>query len=1268
MRNNSFFFSAQGRSQPAVQPHAMTDINLNQLYDKALDVDPDLRFMALEDFKKYLAQSNAVSVKGVERFIPILFHLLKDAHPDVQSQAVKTFGPLTVYITPASTLEMVNKLYELMAAENARDAKKITILIPNMALRSVFTSPVTFLYQLVRQILDSLLPRVLALPVTIDLMELLTYVVRRVGALFTRHELGDMADHMVGIAFSEHGIVSGRAVAVLDLLLGFATEDDADLANRLVQSLAEGSARTLVTLLVLLVLLKNSQHGLALLLTPCLIRLVFGVIDQALQMRELAVQIDPNGFDYDAMVQTCERREEALLTLATLVSAVPFAVFDQYRTQTFGYIGALLRYDPLNFGDDDDAADDLELDIEFSDDEADAAHDDNDDCSWKLRRQLAALVELLCRRYYPHLLPEIYSSFVCSESLLGLLSDRNELVSDQVIATLVVIFETTNEFYAKTSTRHRRHSDASMTMEMDPLVQLDSVLPVLKQQIFDELLVASKASRFPTFFRLVESLAGFKNHEGVLSRQFLAQLDQVLSLASTASVSENLSLYQAILKSSADEVPDELVTRIISDLEACVANRQLYHNVIMESLNTAIMLFRSFRKKLNQATIESMHRELLDKSHNKAYSSELRQRAIVVLSELVYNVSLDPGHVALSMEVIEQNLNYEATVKTTIECTIKVNSAACVNSVSKDVKARLVPRLLQYVKSSDELLPYIALKAVAEVTRDYRPSGLLEDAVATLLNFGKVADMRQLFLIFKILTHLLPNASFVTPEFVKSIVSLVRVKFEGEVDEYDLRDYEHLVKELCVQMAPRDLFNQLYQDLDLTLFISAITLSIVAIEGQLDDVVARSEGELQQQENIVFNLHFLGVITSSMELPGGVNLATFFLFLQPKYSDPIKIASAKAIGLYTIRDVSKFLPLLIKEFEEVDTHRELILVAFKEILINSPDLAEQDIADIWGSIWRQQEGRPAETDINTTESKLVGDILAKVCLVDRKVLAELTSKVDNDALSNSIRYTLIVILKQLLSTSASVLDAVLADDTTATNGDDDALVVEYFVKLLKFFDIVNIPIKQALIGTLLTGLHNMPSMIYPLLQEHILPVVFNELELKEEFRKTIPMGPYKYNIDEGLEIRKLSYEFLYTILSIDVDLSSEYGVRYLQIINNILDKGFRDSESDIVVLSAVNLLTFIKKAPVILNEADVLDKCIDRFKLILGKKLKAKASRQETESFEECRRAILDLCNTIDAFLNRTTGGDYAAKVKVPPRSLQEWNSYLAELKGLYDF
>ncbi len=46
-------------------------------------------------------------------------------------------------------------------------------------------------------------------------------------------------------------------------------------------------------------------------------------------------------------------------------------------------------------------------------------------------------------------------------------------------------------------------------------------------------------------------------------------------------------------------------------------------------------------------------------------------------------------------------------------------------------------------------------------------------------------------------------------------------------------------------------------------------------------------------------------------------------------------------------------------------------MAFKEIIINSPDLAEQDIADIWGSIWRQQEGRPGETDINTTESKLV---------------------------------------------------------------------------------------------------------------------------------------------------------------------------------------------------------------------------------------------------------------------------------------------------------
>ena len=81
----------------------MLDINFNSLKDKAMDVDPDIRFMALEDFRKSLENDYALLTRGslasqLEAFIPILLRMLEDQNPDVQNQAIKSFEPMVKYL------------------------------------------------------------------------------------------------------------------------------------------------------------------------------------------------------------------------------------------------------------------------------------------------------------------------------------------------------------------------------------------------------------------------------------------------------------------------------------------------------------------------------------------------------------------------------------------------------------------------------------------------------------------------------------------------------------------------------------------------------------------------------------------------------------------------------------------------------------------------------------------------------------------------------------------------------------------------------------------------------------------------------------------------------------------------------------------------------------------------------------------------------------------------------------------------------------------
>ena len=95
---------------------------------------------------------------------------------------------------------------------------------------------------------------------------------------------------------------------------------------------------------------------------------------------------------------------------------------------------------------------------------------------------------------------------------------------------------------------------------------------------------------------------------------------------------------------------------------------------------------------------------------------------------------------------------------------------------------------------------------------------------------------------------------------------------------------------------------------------------------------------------------------------------------------------------------------------------------------------------------------------------------------------------------------------------------------------------------IEWLNIVNIDIRQIVVGNLLTGLHSKPDTILPILDLIILPKIFDQLQAEDSFKKIITMGPYKYVLDEGLEIRKLCYEFIYSVISLENAVIKKYNI------------------------------------------------------------------------------------------------------------------------------
>ena len=108
----------------------MHDINFNILKDRAMDVDPDIRFMALEDLRKFLQDESAALTRttlnqSLENFFPILLNMLNDQNPDVQTQAIKSFEPMVKYLSNETFSKLVKKLFALVQ-QNSSSTGNVT--------------------------------------------------------------------------------------------------------------------------------------------------------------------------------------------------------------------------------------------------------------------------------------------------------------------------------------------------------------------------------------------------------------------------------------------------------------------------------------------------------------------------------------------------------------------------------------------------------------------------------------------------------------------------------------------------------------------------------------------------------------------------------------------------------------------------------------------------------------------------------------------------------------------------------------------------------------------------------------------------------------------------------------------------------------------------------------------------------------------------------------------------------------------------------------
>lgn len=1205
----------------------MSDINFHTLEDRAIDVDPDIRFMALEDLRKYLTDDTITTSRiainqSLNDMIPILLKMLNDPNPDVQNQAVKSFEPMVRYLTNDSIVKLVKKLFALVQESNSKDStssrtttgfRSFTISIPNMALRSLFAQSNSraksdFVsdklsisnYKYDREVSESitkyLIPLILENDTSIDNIELLIDLINELGYVLSQEDLIKLGKYFINVGFNELGIIGKKAIVGVEGVTALIRS--ANAIDQLVDEISvqveqsRSNNRLFVLYQLYSVILKRG-------IKPEKTDQIYNIVKSELEASTTGD--DEEDLDYDLLEQQNALKEEAFTTLIDLVNQNFLSV--AYKGEVLATITKYLKYYPLHDDSDEEIDSDGDDGIDFSDDEIEVADDLDYDNSWKLRSKATLLVR----------------------SLLASFPDTLEILSRQVLPILPlkdsnyqVVIEAAKSCIAIIQATSPRESQ---NVQCIGLILRDRLEDVKEEQL-------------PLFLHIVESLNRFDN---------LSLIETTFSILSQRSVVSSSSLdylrfYTSVLKFH-DNLNTTIIERISKDIATNLEDKSF--NLILETLRCLNLLL-----KHKDASSISMMDEILTSlmvkvENSKQYPSDLVRHAIVCLGEALANNLVSSEEKIL--EVFKTSISYEGTSKVTIDVLGNLYKS---KSISQDYSLSIIDKLSNYILSSNEATSLATLTLLSEIIQLLPPrkyDGIISNLLQ-LLQVTSSLNYHYIFLIFSHLSNEIMNDYAYRKQLIQILIQLVNDKKINANEKV----FFQLVSAACE--LDKSVYPQLEQNLPANLEITPKILAVCADDETRQQLVSQRLSEFHNYyttdyNNSQFAFVILFLAFSHGDVPDLLVESLTDLLQKPDFTNDANVqAASTALGLVAESDPAYAIPRILDTYN-VDTLSTTVrgsLIDSLKVVVDHCD--EQQKLQIWQTVFNLQIEYNHDL---IPELRKSGELLGSIAFSISE--SEIRQVADNQSNERKI-YLVLVISKSLIS----------GLDMSNTN---EKLLTYLVTASINWLNIVDVDIRQIVVGNLLTGIHSKPNIILPLLNRLILPQLYKQLTAEKAFKKIITMGPYKYVLDQGLEIRKLCYEFIYSILAIDEATLAKYDINIQLIALNIIEHGLVDDQSDIIVLACMNLLNFLDLHELQFKELlknsnqEFMSKFINGLNAQLNKKLSAKASSQETENHQERIKSIIKLSKKINLVVEAILSELNDAGL------LDAWNQYHNGLK-----
>ncbi|KIX08601.1 uncharacterized protein Z518_03257 [Rhinocladiella mackenziei CBS 650.93] len=1129
-----------------------------------------------------------------------------------------------------------------------------------------------------------------------DAVDVMIEIVKWYGPLLQELELVALAKTVMNIIESPQagGVVKKRALAGIGaLLVHFNDAQVSSFVAALTESFQSGQLSTehrkfLIATIGTLARSSPGKFG------PHLSDVVPYVL-QVLSQDDLTSIASVSDEDAEVDPEIEELRETALISLEALIGSCPIEMkshlpeaidaslrYAKYDPNVAALEGDEMGGTPESSSDDGitEEPPDEDDDDEYAELDDEDAFSDVDDISWKVRRCAAKALYTIVSGV-PAADRAILFGRIAPVLISRLFNEREDSVRLEVIAATTALIRKTGSGLTQTltrvdssenpamptNTRKRRRQDSEADRK-DPdlrgLISIRSSPPIVPAspptgsqaelvnlvpkivQALSKLWKKASMSLKQASVIMLKTLTMARN--GILS-DHLQQLEDPIADAlkpstssgsgSTASGTsatvaslqiETLTLIGAIAETNGTTVLIPFVIALIPPVTTIARDRN--YKVSSEALATIEQFVKALTPpRLPTANqdhamhIEKLWDVIVDRVTDNNTDLEVRHRAIQVFGVLIARTSstqlLSATDRIKSLGILNDRLRNETTRLASARAIgLIAEAASAQDNIGSTWIQEISLEMANQLRKADralrgsclESLQYLALNPVTSSQYETTTILQLQNLLMPLISAN---DLHLLTPALVIMSKIIPmNAeALVNPDVVNALCGITQARLEGP----PLRAYLLVVKVIGERGVGALLMKGL-----LTIGTSGETMVLGRAIGTLlvyggDNLgvtipdFLKELATSQDIRAICLALTVLGEVGFRMGPHSPVKLQTFINCLSAE-SDKVRLSAAVALGSASSNNVSECLPVILQSLTQSSAQDYLYLHSLKEILEHC-ESSFGEMAPFTSELWQKLFAVSQSEDNSAVGVECIG----RLATIDPNTYVPELSKSLEDP-DPIVRGTVISAFRFTLGETSNSYNNLLAK-----------MMTPMLQTMLNDSDLSN---RRLAVTTLNAAIRNKPELVIPDIGQ-LLPTVLEDSRIKPDLIKVIKIGPFTHNEDAGLDLRKAAYATMYELLDCPGAIPQ---LPIPKIFDRILD-GIPD-DHDIRTLCNLMLVRLSVIDPDETRRR--LSSLAEKFRVVLGAKIKENAVKQEIEKVNDANSAVVRTTMEMDRkFPSASTDG-----------------------------